>query len=359
MARQAKAIIDLNAFRHNFLLAQTLAGEGWVVAVIKANGYGHGAVSLARSIPEAEMFAVASIEEAIELRLAGIDTPLLLLCGFFTGDELDDIAQFNLSLVIHNSQQLDTLLASGLPSPIDAWLKLDSGMHRLGFGTGEFMAAYRRLHSSPAVGRVTLMSHFSCADEPDNAANQAQLSAIDKHFSAIQAPVSLNNSAALVSRLGPQRQWHRPGIMLYGCNPFPIAHPIRQQLRPVMTLKSRLIGIRELSPGEAVGYSQTWTATQPARIGTVAIGYADGYPRHAPNGTPVLVNGQRTRLAGRVSMDLITVDLSDTPGARLGDSVELWGENLPVEEVAQLAGTISYELLTGISARVRREYLLP
>ncbi len=359
MARQAKAIIDLNAFRHNFSLATSLASPGNVVAVIKANAYGHGAASVARAIPEAAMFAVASIEEAVELRLAGINQPILLLGGCFEENELQEIIDLNLPIVVHNRFQLETLTSARLARPLEAWLKLDSGMHRLGFEQQDFANAYQRLRDAKSVGNIVLMSHFACADNPENDANRVQLAAIEQSFAALNDKISICNSAALITQLCKEDQWARPGIMLYGSNPLTTDHPTVAQLRPVMTLKSKLMAIRDIEPGEAVGYGHTWKAPRPSRIGTIAIGYADGYPRHAPTGTPVLVNGHRAPLVGRVSMDMITVDLTDLPQAALNDTAVLWGEGLSVDEIAAKAGTIGYELLSGVAPRVPREYLLP
>lgn len=357
MARYAKAIIDINAFRSNFALARTLARPGDALAVIKADAYGHGAVALARALPEARMFAVASIDEATVLRDAGITTPLLLLGGFFETCELEQLVPLNLSVVIHSVEQLHLLLLSKLPAPVDVWLKLDSGMHRLGLPPVAFREAYQRLRSSKQIKNIVLMSHFACADQPTHVSNQRQTAVIRDNFAGFTAATSTMNSAALLTGLGGPSSWARPGIMLYGANPLPDNTEATAQLQPVMTLVSKLLSVRAVQAGDSIGYGQAWTASRSTRIGTVAMGYGDGYPRHAPPGTPVLVNGQRTELVGRVSMDLLTVDLSNVPLASVGDPVELWGRKLPVNEIATLANTISYALLTGVTARVPREYL--
>ncbi len=361
MSRPAVATIDLAAFRHNYQLARKLAPRSRVIAVIKANGYGHGAVALAESLPDADAFAVAELNEALQLREAGISRPILLLGGFFESSELSAIVQHKLDIVIHNPAQLDELLRAKLSAPLSVWLKLDSGMHRLGFSPACFQHAYQKLAQSEQVAEIRLMTHFARADEPNHAFSLQQLDAFNKATAGLSGETSIANSATLIAFPQAQGDWVRPGIMLYGSNPFVEDHEIAAQLQPVMTLKSCLIDIKELGAGESVGYGQHWTAQRPSRIGIVAMGYADGYPRHAPSATPVLVNGQRAPLAGRVSMDLLTVDLTDLPEARHGDEVVLWGraasgEMLSADEIARAAGTIAYELFTGLGSRVTKNY---
>jgi len=237
------------------------------------------------------------------------------------------------------------------------WLKLDSGMHRLGFTPEQYRTAYQQLQQSVNVADICLMTHLACADTPDNPRNRQQITCFEKTVAGLGRATSLANSAALIAFPKAQGDWVRPGIMLYGSNPFVEPHEIAEQLQPVMTLSSELIAIHSLEAGEPVGYGQTWCAKKPSRIGVVAMGYADGYPRHAPSGTPVLVNGQRVPLAGRVSMDMLAVDISALPEARPGDEVVLWGKGLPVDEIAHAAQTISYELLTGINRRVTKRYI--
>ena len=355
MARAATVTIDLDAIAHNYRLAKSLAPGQQALAVIKADAYGHGAVAVAKKLQaEADAFAVACIEEAVELRVAGIRKPILLLEGFFTADELNYISDQNLWTAVHNDSQIDAIANAKLNKPIDVWLKLDSGMHRLGFSPDEFVAAYARLKTLPQVGNILMMSHFSSADDLASPVTQNQLEIFDAVQRQCPVPMSIANSAATLMHNSAHRNWQRPGIMLYGSSPFTNQPDIDAQLKPAMTLTSEVIAIHDLQPGDPVGYSGTFVCDKPTRVGTVAMGYADGYPRQAKTGTPVIVNGQRTRIIGRVSMDMMTVDLTGID-ARLGSKVELWGKNLLANEVAPWADTISYTLFTGITRRVHRK----
>jgi alanine racemase len=356
MARPATVTIDLEAIAHNYRLAKSLAPGQQALAVVKANAYGHGAVPVARKLEsEADAFAVACIEEAAELRVAGIRKPVLLLEGFFSADELSYISEHNLWTAVHNQQQIEAIANAAVKKPLNIWLKLDSGMHRLGFSAAEYPAAWRRLQALPQVGSITLMSHFSSADDPHSPVTAAQLQCLDDVSRQCPSPVSIANSAGTLIHSSAHRQWQRPGIMLYGSSPFAEEQVIDQQLRPAMTLSSEIIAIHDLQPGDAVGYSGTFVCDKPTRVGTIAMGYADGYPRQAKTGTPVIVNGQRTRIIGRVSMDMITVDLTGID-ASIGDPVELWGKQLLANEVAPCCDTISYTLFTGITRRVHHRY---
>lgn len=380
MSRPTKIEINVTHLHHNFALARRYAGKAQIMAVVKANAYGHGAVCVAQALARlecaADAFAVASIEEALELRLAGLTQRLVLLEGFFEASELDVIAHERLDIVVHCEQQLQQLIMAsftgGLSSRrINVWLKVDTGMQRLGFPPEELATAYQRLAASENVGELRLMSHFACADTPEHNANQEQLEVFTSVFKALRKrglETSLANSAALVAlptvlqaknrKLSAQEiigDWARPGIMLYGANPMASEHPVADELLPVMTFSSRIISTRILKPGESTGYGKDWVADHPMRVGIVAVGYGDGYPRHAPTGTPVLVGGKRSRLLGRVSMDMIAVDLSELPDCGDGDQVTLWGEGLSAWEVANYAGTIAYELLTGVTQRVAVE----
>jgi len=357
MARAATATINLDAIRHNYRLAKSVAPEQQAIAIIKADGYGHGAIKLAEALEnEADAFGVACIEEAIELRAAGIQLPILLLEGFFAANELEYISNNNLWCAVHSLFQIDQIAAADITNPITVWLKMDSGMHRLGVQPGEYKEAYDKLVALPQVKEVVLMTHFSSADEPelDTTANQIKL--FDETTTGIDAPVSLANSAGTLAHTKARRSWQRPGIMLYGATPFATSQELSDQLKPAMTLSSEVIAIRDLQPGDAVGYSCTWICDKPTRVGTVAMGYADGYPRSAKNGTPVLINGVEFPLVGRVSMDLISVDIGNHSDVKIGDEVTLWGPELPVERIAKYANLIPYELLTGVSKRVRRYY---
>jgi alanine racemase len=328
-----------------------------VIAVIKADAYGHGAFAAARALStEADVFAVACIEEALELREAGIDKPVLLLEGCFEPDELALVERHGFITVVHCPEQLELLLAARPGRPLPVWLKMDSGMHRLGLAPERFAAAWQALHDCPHATGTVLMTHFARADELDQDTTRAQIALFERHAEGIPAPRSLANSAATLAWPESHGDWLRPGFMLYGWSPLNRDHPNAMPLRPVMALESALIAIRDLPAGEAIGYAGRYVTDRPTRVGTVAMGYADGYPRHARDGTPVAVNGRMTRLIGRVSMDMLTVDLSEQPEARVGDPVELWGPTVSANAVAAHSDTIAYSLLTGVTRRVPRRY---
>jgi alanine racemase len=353
MSRPIRARIDLDALRHNLECARGLAGAARVVAVVKANAYGHGALPVARALAgRVDAFGVACLEEARDLRDQGVREPILLLAGVFAPDEIPLVDRLGLAMVVHRREQLDWLAAARPARPIDCWLKLDSGMHRLGFGPGDYADAYRTLTGLPQVGAVVLMTHLARADEPGHPATDHQLDLFGEVCGGLAAPRSLASSAGLMAWPRAVADWVRPGIMLYGASPFGTGHLAARGLRPVMTLESTLIAVRDLAPGEAIGYGGRFVCARPTRVGVVAAGYADGYPRHAPDGTPVAVDGRPTCLIGRVSMDLLTVDLTDLPGARPGDPVELWGGQVSANAVAAASGTIPYQLFTGVSRRV-------
>ncbi len=359
MNPRAWALIDLAALKHNLSIAKAAAPESRLLAVIKADGYGHGIQAVAQVLSEADGFGVACLQEAVMLREAGVEQTILLLEGVFSFEELQLVRQHDLSIVVHQLQQIEWLerLGEHDNDAIPTWLKLDSGMHRLGFSESAFMAAKERLQRCGAVrGPITAISHFANADCPDHPANEQQLSLFNA-LSADFSQKSIANSAALLALPQSHYDWVRPGIMLFGSSPFLSGGASPYQLRPVMTLKARLFAIKSLKKGDAVGYGGCWVCPHEMTIGLVSIGYGDGYPRHAPNGTPVLVDGHRCSLVGRVSMDMISVDLQNHPDAQCGDQVVLWGEGLAVDEVANAAGTISYELLCGITSRVEFAYL--
>ena len=359
--RPARALIDLQALRHNYQLARDVSGAR-ALAVVKADGYGHGAVRCAQALAEqADGFAVACIEEALQLRDAGIGAPILLLEGFFEADELPLIEQHGLWCVVHSLWQLEAIERSAVTKPLQVWLKLDSGMHRVGLHPADYQEAYRRLLASGKVAKIVLMSHFARADELACPRNAEQLAVFEQARQGLAAEVSLRNSPAVLGwpELFPQQRpsdWVRPGIMLYGATPFEQAQATAARLQPVMTLESKIIAVRDLPAGEPVGYGARFVSERPTRVGVVAMGYADGYPRHAPTGTPVAVDGQLTRLIGRVSMDMLTVDLSDLPGAGLGSRVELWGKQVLASDVAARAETIPYQLFCNLR-RVQMHYL--
>ena len=358
MSRPARARVDLAAIRHNYRYAKSLATGARAVAVVKANAYGHGAVAVARALAaEADAFGVACAEEAMELRESGIGNPILLLEGMFDPRELDLVDRHGLTPVIHSREQLAWLLNARPSRRLDVWLKMDSGMHRVGLAPADFGDAYARLAGCDHVAGIVLMSHLARADELECPATHDQLERFEAHAGAIRAPRSLANSAAIMSWPQAHGDWVRPGIMLYGATPLPAEHPASAGLRPTMRLESALISIRELSAGEPIGYGARFVCDRPTRVGVAAMGYADGYPRHARDGTPVAVNDRPTRIIGRVSMDMLTVDLSEQPDARVGDPVELWGARIPANAVAAASDTIAYQLFTGVSRRVPVTYI--
>lgn len=356
MTRPTYAIIDTAAFVANYRTAKAIAGGRRALAVVKANAYGHGAVPLARALaPEADAFAVACTEEAMQLRESGIRNPITLLEGVFEPDEITLAAEQNLDIVVHNARQIEWLKTAKLKRPLRVWLKVDTGMHRLGFAPEEVTDCFAQLKATPNVNDIVVMTHFARADERGQPETLDQLARFDAAVSEVDSQQCLANSAAAMAWPQARGDWIRPGIMLYGASP--IGDPdLQERLRPVMTLEAGLIAIRDLGPGEPIGYGGRFTCDRPTRVGVVAAGYADGYPRHAPDGTPVAIGEQITRVIGRVSMDMLTIDLTEVPDARLGDRVELWGNKVLANAVATSCRTISYELFTRITERVHRRY---
>lgn len=353
MSRPTNALIDLAAIRHNYRTAKALSAGAQVVAVVKANGYGHGAIPVARALDaEADSFAVACTEEAMELREVGIRRPILLLEGVFDPAELVIADHAKLTPVIHSLRQLDWLLQARPARAFDVWLKMDSGMHRIGLAPEDFAAAYAKLERCQHVRQIVLMSHLARADELDSDATEHQLACFRRYTNAIDAPRSLANSAAVLAWPATHYEWVRPGIMLYGATPLNAPHPHSGRLQTTMRLESTLISIRELAAGEAIGYGARYVCKKPTRVGVVAIGYADGYPRHARDGTPVVVKDRPSSIIGRVSMDMLTIDLSAIPDASIGDPVQLWGDQVSANDVASASNTIAYQLFTAISRRV-------
>ncbi len=345
MSRPAIAHIRLAAFRHNYRLAKQLHG-GKALAVIKADAYGHGAVQCARAIAnEADAFAVASLEEALQLRQAAIKNPILLLEGFFEAVELTEIVANDLWIVIHAEWQLTVILAAKLTKPVHVWLKLDSGMHRIGFSAHAYQQASSKLTGHSNVASIVQMTHFANADVLSNAHTDQQLALFNQTVKSVEVKeISLANSASILGWPQTYGHWSRPGIMLYGANPI-IDSAIK--LRPVMQLNSTIISVRTIQANESVGYGSIFTANKPTVVGVVACGYADGYPRSTV-GAPVLVAGHMTKLIGRVSMDMLCVDLTEIPNVQIGSLVELWGDTVQANDVAQCAGTIAYELFCNV-----------
>jgi alanine racemase len=351
MPRPIRATISAAALAHNLTVAQHYADGAKVWAVIKANAYGHGVERAARALEAADGFAVLDFQEAARLRVAGVHKPILMLEGFFKAGDLPFLHKYSLTPVIHNPEQVEMMKRTVLPGEIDVYLKANSGMNRLGFGVETLRPAYNALRMHRQVRDITFMTHFADADGLGGI--KAQLDWFNELVKPFEVPRrSLANSAALIRFPEARGDWVRPGIMLYGCSPFADQSAEQLGLKPAMTLTSEIIATQHLQPGERVGYGFAYEAAGEMTIGIVACGYADGYPRHAPNGTPVLVNGNRARTVGRVSMDMISVDISDIPDAYIGSSVTLWGEGLSADEVGAAAGTLSYELLCKVTARV-------
>ena len=355
------ATIRTDALRHNFSVVRAAAPGSGIMAVVKANAYGHGAVAVARALSAADAFAVARIEEALQLREAGIDKPIVALSELLDPEKVALCARHGIQPVIHDAAGIESLTAARKvtpgESPMVVWLKLDTGMHRLGVRPEDCDRVYEHLNACSHIAQVRLMTHFSAADEVEDDATDRQIeqfgAATKTQASAVR---SLANSAGVLAWKRSHADWVRPGIMLYGADPLATANELSAQLLPVMQLRSRVIAVREIEAGEAVGYNGTWRSERRSRIGIIAIGYADGYPRHARNGTPVLVDGDRVPLAGRVSMDMITVDLTDHASAGVGSTALLWGEGLPAERVAGGAETIPYELFTSVGGRAQLVY---
>jgi len=352
--------LDLGALVHNFQRVRAAAPGQRVAAAVKADGYGHGLVRVARALTDADAFAVASVEEAQALRRVRIQQRILLLEGVFDAAELPRCARHGLNIAVHHPEQVRMLETTQLDHPVRVWLKIDTGMHRLGLEPGAAPAIFRRLMDCPSVApAIGLMSHLARADERDGDVTRQQLQVFEKAIADLPGPRSLANSAGILGWPQTHFDWVRPGIMLYGASPFVDSLAADEDLRPVMTFQTRLISIKRLQQGDPVGYGGTWICPEDMDVGVAAVGYGDGYPRHAPSGTPVLVNSREAALIGRVSMDMITVDLRQHPEARIGDPVVLWGEGLPVERIARAAGTISYTLMCGIMARVKVEVVEP
>ncbi len=348
------ALIDLAALRHNLRRARQTAPHSRLIAVIKANAYGHGALRAAAALEAADLFAVARVEEGVALREAGVEKPLLVLEGCFGREELALASQHRLQLAVAEQEQVELLAAARLERPLQCWLKVDTGMHRLGICPAQAAAAFTTLTNAAAVATpLRLMTHLACADDPADPMTGQQLARFKPLAEAFGVETSIANSAGILGWPASHGDWNRPGIMLYGSSPMQQGRPADHDLQPVMTLQSRLIAVKWLQAGDPIGYGGSWRCPERMPVGVVAIGYGDGYPRHAPPGTPLLVNGQRVPLVGRVSMDMVTVDLRTQPRAAVGDPVVLWGRGLPADEIAALAGTISYELFCGVTRRVR------
>lgn len=350
MARPLVAHVDTAAIASNLARARALARGAGVLAVVKANAYGHGLARVLPALAAADGLALIELDAAVLLRDAGYRRPILLLEGFFDATELQEIVARSLGVVVHCADQLRMLEGARPTAPIETWVKVNTGMNRLGFAPSEVAGACERLEALGTAAPLRLMMHFAGADEEGGIAGP--LARFEDACRGLPYARSVANSAGIVRYAEAGGDIVRPGIMLYGATPFADRSAAALGLVPAMTLRSRVIGVQALAAGESVGYGATFVAPRPMRIGVVACGYADGYPRHAPSGTPAIVAGQRVGIAGRVSMDMLTVDLSAAPRAGLGSDVVLWGEGLPVDEVAAAAGTVGYELLCAVAPRV-------
>jgi alanine racemase len=353
MTPAAYAVLHLDAVRHNLSKVRSCAPSAKVMAVIKANGYGHGLLRIAEALQHVDAFAVARVEEGIQLRKAGFNNRITVLEGFTCIEELDELLHYQLDTVVHSINQLEIFETKTGSEGCNVWLKLDSGMNRLGFKAKEFYSVYQRLQQCTLIKKpINLMTHFACADDINDGKTLKQISLFNKVIAGYTGERSMANSAGILGWRQSISDWVRPGVMLYGISPFSDSTGLQLGLKPVMELHSRLIAVKQIEPDDTVGYGGSWTCETPTTMGVVAIGYGDGYPRHAKVGTPVLVNGLRVPLIGRVSMDMITIDLGDKPIAQPGDPVTLWGDGLPVEEIAKWAETIPYALVCGVTRRV-------
>lgn len=351
MSRRARATIDAAALRHNLARVREYAPDRRVLAAIKADAYGHGALNAAAALDGADAFAVATVEEALQLRWGGVRHPLIVLSAVRDAADVAACAEHDLQPVLHDPAQLEVLANHGGPG-LNIWFKLDTGMHRLGFPPEEARDLYRRLQALPAMRLAGWMTHLACADDPDNPATLEQIRSFNEALADLPGERSIANSAGIVAWPDSHADNLRPGIMLYGGSPLIGRNGTDFDLRPAMTLTAPLIARKRVAAGEAVGYGATWRAPEDMPVGVIAIGYGDGYPRHAPSGTPVLLRGRRVSTVGRVSMDLIGVDLRDCPDAAVGDTAVLWGEGLPADEIARAAGTIAYELFCRLTSRI-------
>jgi len=357
MTRPTKIIIHLDALRHNLQQIKKQAPHSSILAMVKSNGYGHGIQRVALALSQADAFGVACSEEGLLLRKAGVRQPIVLIEGLFTPDELTLAEAENFTPVVHHEAQVEIFEKNPCVNPLSIWLKINTGMNRLGFNPTEIKKIVQRLIICPSVKKpIHFMTHFATADDVSNSSQiEQQIAIFDKTVSGFSGLQSLCNSAGIFAWPSAHRDWVRPGLMLYGASPFAGHSGTDYGLRPAMSLESKLIATHIIAKGESVGYGSTWVSPEEMPIGVVAMGYGDGYPQFAKNGTPILVNNSICPLVGRVSMDMLTVDLRTQPHAKIGDPVTLWGEGLPVETIAEGNHSSAYELLTRITQRVRVE----
>lgn len=359
MTTEPYVLINLKAIRQNVKKVREYAPNAKIMAVIKVNGYGHGLLSMAQALNNVDGLAIARISEGVFLRKSGVTSKLLILSGFFSERQLNDIVEYSLDVVVHSVQQVEILKKYLGQTKISIWLKINTGMNRLGLSPAEFATAYQELTALPNIKQpITLMTHLSSADDMKSPVTQQQIQLFNKTVENISDEKSIANSAGIIGWPDSVTNWVRPGLMLYGVSPFLKGDGKELGLNPVMSLHSHIIAVKNIAAGESVGYSGNWVSKKQTRLGIVCIGYGDGYPRHAKEGTPVLVNNERVPLIGRVSMDMITVDLSSQKNVIPGDPVTLWGDGLAVEEIAKYADTIPYTLLCGITQRIKFSYVI-
>jgi alanine racemase len=356
MSRPVKAVLSAQNLLHNLSVIRQQAPHAKIIAMVKANAYGHGLRSVSRRLEsEVDLLGVASIDEALALRQTGIKTPVLLMEGVFTENELEEAARENFHVVFHNREQLQWL--NNNSQKIHAWLKVDTGMGRLGFDLVEAEKIYQQLVQHPNVEKpVRIISHFACADEPEHLLNQRQIKLFEAFILRLETEYSLCNTAGIFTFPEQHYDFVRPGISLYGASPFDNKTGLDLGLKPVMTLQTKLIAVKKQSKGSFLGYGARFVCPEDMLVGVAACGYGDGYPRSAKDGTPVLLNGIRTQVLGRISMDMMAIDLRSCPAAKIDDPVILWGDGLPIEEVARFTDQVSYDLLTGMQNRVKFEW---
>ena len=362
MIRLIRALVDTAALRHNLGTVRAYAPGAKVMAVVKANAYGHGLVSAALALADADSFAVARLEEGMALRAAGVRAPIVLLEGVFSAEQLAEAAHHGFELVVHDPLQLRLLEAHRGAERFIIWIKVDTGMNRLGFRPEALPDALTRLRALPVPAlELRVMTHLARADEREQWMTREQVALFDQTLAASgligpqRLATSIGNSAGILGWPNAHGDWIRPGLALYGVSPFSAETAAKHGLKSVMTLETTVLTVRAVKPGETVGYAGAWRAERDSTIAILAAGYGDGLPRHLANGTPVLIGGARYQLVGRVSMDMIAVDVTGAPKVTTGNKAIIWGEGLPVEEVAAHAGTIPYELLCGVSQRVPLE----
>lgn len=355
MARPAQVHIDISALQHNLQRVRDYAPNSKILAMVKANAYGHGLLTCTKALAAADAFGLACINSAVKLREAGCTKKIVLICGYFTREDLALISKYNLDFVVHHPEQLNLLKDFTSSKTLNVWLKINTGMNRLGLDPADFDAVVADLQKLDSINIECIMTHFAASNDQNNTSIQNQVDIFHSTIAANNSyPISLVSSAGTINCPELHNDWVRPGIMLYGVSPFANLSTVELGLQAVMSFTTKLISIYRCQAGDAVGYSGTWVCPEEMMVGIAAIGYGDGYPRHVPSGTPILVNETRSAVIGRVSMDLIAIDLRACPDAVIGSDVELWGKNLPVAEVAAHAETISYELLSQITARVSR-----